>query len=99
MGLERLQPANRIVQVWTTVGEVLGPPHQYERERQAMCGLGSGGHTLDRMLEVVDGLHRIAGCILDRGAYQSCHLTRHANRLCHLLRGVPVSVLKVARGR
>ena len=80
--LERLQAANRVVQVRIAAQIVLGSCRQHERERQSARGFDGGADALDGLVEIEQRLARLAGRILDRAADEAglgCEPDRRSN--------------------
>ncbi len=69
--LERLQTLDGVVEIDAAVEKVLGSRRQCEREGQRSGRLDRRVHALNRELEVVDRLVRIAARVFDRAAYNA----------------------------
>ena len=96
--VEGLQPADGVVEVDAPVQQVLRPRRQHERDRQRPRHLHRRLHPLDREVEVVDRLVRLAGGVLD-GAADHAGLGGEADHLGRGPRLVGVAILQIGVDR
>jgi hypothetical protein len=96
--LEALQPADGVGEIVPPVQMVLGPCGEDEPVRPAVCGLGGGGHPIDRVPAAVDRVRDVAAEVLDRTAREAGR-DRVVHRAGDGRRGVAEAVLEVGRHR